>query len=50
MENGGKSSLGGLLRKEKSLKEVDAKKYFKQILQGVQYIHEKGVCHRDLKP
>ena len=39
MENAGKSSLGGLLRKERLLKEADSKKYFKQILQGIQYIH-----------
>ena len=26
-----------------------ARYYFNQILQGVQHIHEKGFCHRDLK-
>lgn len=30
--------------------ENTARKYFKQILNAVEYCHKKGICHRDLKP
>ncbi|XP_076039365.1 serine/threonine-protein kinase Chk1-like [Oratosquilla oratoria] len=32
------------------LDEKDAKYYFKQLLDGVAYIHLRGIVHRDLKP
>ncbi|XP_076054398.1 serine/threonine-protein kinase Chk1-like [Oratosquilla oratoria] len=32
------------------LEEKDAKCYFKQLLDGVAYIHARGIVHRDLKP
>jgi len=32
------------------LDEVQARKYFRQLVDGVKYCHSKGVCHRDLKP
>lgn len=28
----------------------DAKKITRQILEGLEVLHEKGICHRDLKP
>ncbi|KAG0461255.1 hypothetical protein HPP92_021552 [Vanilla planifolia] len=32
------------------LNENDSRKYFQQLIDGVDYCHNKGVCHRDLKP
>lgn len=50
MDNGGKQSLSGLLRKNKNFTEQKAKFYFKQIIAAISYCHSKGVCHRDIKP
>ena len=30
--------------------EPTARKYFRQLISGVEYCHRQGVCHRDLKP
>jgi len=30
--------------------EPTARKYFRQLISGVDYCHHQGVCHRDLKP
>ena len=32
------------------LSEEQAKFYFAQLVEGVDYCHKQGVCHRDLKP
>ena len=32
------------------LDEDKARFYFRQLVDGVEYCHNKGVCHRDLKP
>lgn len=50
MENGGKQSLSGLLRKSKCFSETQTKFYMKQIVEALSYCHEKEICHRDLKP
>ena len=38
--------------KEKSggLSEQECQSYFRQLLDGLEYCHDKGVSHRDLKP
>lgn len=30
--------------------ENEARKVFKEILSAVEYMHSKGICHRDIKP
>ncbi|KAE8689735.1 CBL-interacting serine/threonine-protein kinase 8 [Hibiscus syriacus] len=32
------------------LSEAEARRYFQQLIDGVEYCHNKGVYHRDLKP
>lgn len=32
------------------LSETDSRRYFQQLIDGVEYCHTKGVYHRDLKP
>jgi serine/threonine protein kinase len=34
----------------KRLDEDQARFYFRQLVDGVEYCHKLGVCHRDLKP
>ena len=36
--------------KNKKLSDVEASMFFYQLINGVSYIHKKGVAHRDLKP
>jgi protein-serine/threonine kinase len=37
------------VKKKRKLKEPHAKKIFKQIIDGLGYIHSKNVAHRDIK-
>lgn len=38
------------LIKRGRLLEVEAINYFRQIIQGIGYLHQFNICHRDLKP
>eukprot|EP01080_Neovahlkampfia_damariscottae_P002661 gene2661-3857_t len=38
------------IEKEDKLTKEKSKKYFLQLLEGIEFIHSLGVCHRDLKP
>ncbi|EGR28347.1 protein kinase domain protein [Ichthyophthirius multifiliis] len=51
MEYIGNNSLYQYLKNKKKnqLLIYDVKKIFRQIIQGVDYIHQKNVCHRDIK-
>ena len=45
----GGGDLLNYVRKRRSLKEDMAKFFFKQIIEGLQYMHEKHIIHRDIK-
>lgn len=40
--------LSGYIKNPKA--KSDAKEITRQILEGLEVLHEKGICHRDLKP
>ncbi|XP_069818558.1 inactive serine/threonine-protein kinase PLK5 isoform X2 [Dendropsophus ebraccatus] len=42
-------SVAHILRIRKLLTEPEVRYYMKQILQGVQFLHQQGIIHRDLK-
>lgn len=43
-------TLNSILEKRKKLSLLEAKYYFKNLIEGVHYIHQQKVIHRDLKP
>ena len=49
MEDGGKLSLAGLLRKSNTIPEFKVKRIFRQIVEGIRHCHERRICHRDIK-
>ena len=36
--------------KHQRLKEDEACKFLQQIISGIEYLHELGIVHRDMKP
>ncbi|CAE7615515.1 Chek2 [Symbiodinium natans] len=50
MELVGGGELFDLIVRNKSLSESEARHIFLQLLEGVGYMHARGVLHRDLKP
>lgn len=49
MEYASGGELFGKLVKQGRLNEEEARKYFHQLIVGLEYCHSKGLCHRDLK-
>ena len=50
MEYVGGGSLKGLLKDQKQLPPADALRVMEQLLAGLQYSHDRGIVHRDIKP
>ena len=50
MENCEGKELFEYIIKNNKLKEIEACRIFRQLINGVDYIHSQGIIHRDLKP
>ena len=50
MEHANAGELFDYIVRNGRVDDVNAAKFFRMILEGVEYLHSNGVCHRDLKP
>lgn len=50
MEYAGGGELFDYIVKVTRVREVEACKYFQEIIAGVEYLHQAKIVHRDLKP
>ena len=50
MEFCGYGELFDFIVHNQRLKEKEAIKFFHELINGIEYIHQSGICHRDLKP
>ena len=48
MELSDGGTLEQLVQSQGAIEETEASRYFRQIMQAVSYMHEKGVAHRDI--
>ena len=50
MEHANAGELFEYIVRHGRVDDIMAAKFFKMILEGVEYLHKHGICHRDLKP
>lgn len=50
MEYASGGELFDKLKPDVGMSESQAQNYFRQLLDGVNFMHRKGICHRDIKP
>ena len=43
-------SLEKILKEKKKIFESSTVKIFRSLMEAVDFIHNKGICHRDIKP
>jgi serine/threonine protein kinase len=43
-------SLEKILKEKKKIFESSAIKLFRSLMEAVDFTHNKGICHRDIKP
>ena len=49
MEYCDKGDLCNYITNKGKLDESEASNFFFQIMNGLEYIHDQGICHRDIK-